>query len=1198
MGNKISREKESPVSHMRDVDVELQSSEPALVSSVSQTVPSAIQAQSQPAAPLETLFTTPSSSHQLASIANADIISIAKATYPNVQDQTAPSVGWTVYFKNQISEWKDRRRDLKQRKLMGKVRSSLADDNEKKYDWTFTQYCKFRGKKGAADSLATQEDSNTTYCCHSSTFLTRKKQNNINDEAQIEPSSDFPSAEAIVNTSSSIEMPITRSTDKPPFSGTDAVVTVPKESKAKKDHLQGLFEHCRNILRLRSGQDLSSQSMEYSQPKQARVFSDTDRRISVSVETWPSASTTQTSKKHNLRERFHQYCHKLRQRGASEFGSQSPTFSQSSQEVAASDADTTVSGSMEASPSHSTTQTSKILREICRQYCIKLRRGGALEIGSPSPTFSQFSQEIASSNADATVSGSMETSPTATKTSAQHFVRDLFSQCCIKLLRRAALKFGSQSPMFSHSSQEIAASDAVATVSGSTEPLSSSSITKASTKHRLRELFSQYCIKFRRHEALEFGSQSPMSSQSSQEIIVSDADATVSESMETRPLPLITKTSKNRKERFSQYSIKLRQRGELEFHAQSPTSSETSQKLSLGEPDSTVSGTVTNSRPLRQSNSINLPVETWMLIVTINKHSLKEIADYSRTSRFLRAIFWNTVSLKARLMIEAKFGCLGITNEVTLERNAYAILKAATPLSSGKALKPVKSIAVDGNMDSASFNNLRMYGLMENNFERMWTRAACEAGNFEVLNLLRDLEFTSYHSLHTAARSDDAYLCQILLENGYNVNDVTEDDERNTPLHVAARYGSLTVAKLLVDHGAEIQSCNIGGMTPLHEAVETSQIKIIRFLLSTLGPKHEFVKTTKTSIERLNAAGQNCLIGGRLFNNGKAITRRTIKKMNSRITPVMTALRIDCKASFSCFLEMASDDDEHLLMQMACEVGAIKCVEVLLARGAAVEPVESRFESLGFQSSSATVSSQKQLYTSVISKNDWTPLSIAIMNTQDKLAEFFVDIVGCSVNCSSKYGQTPFYIAAGEVGNVAMAKFLLSRNANWNIRQKVNQAYTSSRPGFSALHRAVQKKKFDAIRFLVDLWGPEWQVKQYQAHSLEIKQIKTSNLEPCARLPSCMDDDGSNPVHIAVQYLKFMRAMGGFDNLRSFTLYSNTLEDILRTLLSVRPDWVGACDKRCRTPYQLARRWLPTKPELEPALGRFRQILNVEAINI
>lgn len=54
-----------------------------------------------------------------------------------------------------------------------------------------------------------------------------------------------------------------------------------------------------------------------------------------------------------------------------------------------------------------------------------------------------------------------------------------------------------------------------------------------------------------------------------------------------------------------------------------------------------------------------------------------------------------------------------------------------------------------------------------------------------------------------------------------------------TPLHVAASQGSLSVAKCLIDAGADMRSLDEEQMTPLHFACMEGSLEVAKLLFET-----------------------------------------------------------------------------------------------------------------------------------------------------------------------------------------------------------------------------------------------------------------------------------------------------------------------------------------------------------------------------
>ena len=70
-----------------------------------------------------------------------------------------------------------------------------------------------------------------------------------------------------------------------------------------------------------------------------------------------------------------------------------------------------------------------------------------------------------------------------------------------------------------------------------------------------------------------------------------------------------------------------------------------------------------------------------------------------------------------------------------------------------------------------------------------------------------------------------------LLKHGMRVQHQSSADGA-TPLHRAAQIGSIEIAMVLLNHGADINSTNYLGQTPLHVALEKEFTDFAKFLIS------------------------------------------------------------------------------------------------------------------------------------------------------------------------------------------------------------------------------------------------------------------------------------------------------------------------------------------------------------------------------
>ncbi len=117
-----------------------------------------------------------------------------------------------------------------------------------------------------------------------------------------------------------------------------------------------------------------------------------------------------------------------------------------------------------------------------------------------------------------------------------------------------------------------------------------------------------------------------------------------------------------------------------------------------------------------------------------------------------------------------------------------------------------------------------------------------------------------YVALNTACMRNNETVVESLIKQGISINqyqNLESQDELNyTPLHVAVRYQSINVIKVLLQYGANIEAKNGVGQTPLHLAFymrrtlypSKNSLDIIDMLLSNLKKTNiNFVDSTGLS---------------------------------------------------------------------------------------------------------------------------------------------------------------------------------------------------------------------------------------------------------------------------------------------------------------------------------------------------------------
>ncbi|TDQ08333.1 ankyrin repeat domain-containing protein [Pedobacter metabolipauper] len=124
---------------------------------------------------------------------------------------------------------------------------------------------------------------------------------------------------------------------------------------------------------------------------------------------------------------------------------------------------------------------------------------------------------------------------------------------------------------------------------------------------------------------------------------------------------------------------------------------------------------------------------------------------------------------------------------------------------------------------------------------------ACALGSSEIVQqqILKDPE-----SIHTfsndgftplglAAYFGHEHIVELLIANGGEVNNPTNNGFNVFPIHSAVAARNFNITKMLIDAGAEVNVKQQAGFTPLHGAAQYGDIEIIILLLEHNANLHE-----------------------------------------------------------------------------------------------------------------------------------------------------------------------------------------------------------------------------------------------------------------------------------------------------------------------------------------------------------------------
>lgn len=300
--------------------------------------------------------------------------------------------------------------------------------------------------------------------------------------------------------------------------------------------------------------------------------------------------------------------------------------------------------------------------------------------------------------------------------------------------------------------------------------------------------------------------------------------------------------------------------------------------------------------------------------------------------------------------------------------------------------------------------------------ERPLTKAS-ESGNLEIVQYLLKTGKNSQETLNDALwalcdarpKPDTLKIAQLLLEYGAQVNSQA-GFYNTTPLHGAARNGSLELVKLLVSKGAKINAVDKEFSMPLAEAVQADNLEIAKFLL-----EHGADKTINHSDDEFQTAifkARSAKMAQLLIANGANVSESDKKGLSVLLHAVANYLDFDLlKVLLQNGADINARDDSGTtaLLRAAWypyERDDKNCVQFLLENGANANVANNQGE---------------------------TPLLVA--DRLDVLQALLAH--GADVNAQNEDGQTALiHIAKMDDPEGEKTKWLLEHGADVNIRDK------------------------------------------------------------------------------------------------------------------------------------------------------------------
>lgn len=291
---------------------------------------------------------------------------------------------------------------------------------------------------------------------------------------------------------------------------------------------------------------------------------------------------------------------------------------------------------------------------------------------------------------------------------------------------------------------------------------------------------------------------------------------------------------------------------------------------------------------------------------------------------------------------------------------------------------------------------------------------------------------TSLHHSAMYCRSLDSFAA--LITHGANVN--IQDLQGNTPLHVAARYGSLERTEYLAKRMKNVDIQNTEGRTALHCAAEQDQKKNCNLLLS-LGAD-------------LNAKDHsgNSLLDIVFKHHASSVFNMLVEKHHVDVN--MQDQNGHTMLDLILIHHTYWHDSQYLA----------KDIEQLILQGAKLNNQESQ-QSLVYR---AFWYGKYDLIRCLIVKdwdlcgNEFRIWCSAVQNHRFNMIDILIEKNKIDVNVKDDYGCTALHDCVEYSYHQEMVEYLVHRGAN--VNEKNND-------GNTPLHFAVLKNQWDAVKFLL-----------------------------------------------------------------------------------------------------------------------------------
>ena len=292
--------------------------------------------------------------------------------------------------------------------------------------------------------------------------------------------------------------------------------------------------------------------------------------------------------------------------------------------------------------------------------------------------------------------------------------------------------------------------------------------------------------------------------------------------------------------------------------------------------------------------------------------------------------------------------------------------------------------------------------------------------------------------LHKAARDGDDLVLELMLEEGVDV-DVRAADGR-TALHLIAENGNEAGARILLDHGANVNAVSYskgsnverkfgGGRTPMHWAAEYGQLGMVKLLVE---------------------AGADLAIQNA---SGRTVLQEAIRDGGDPVAKYLM------NAGAPLLLK---DDEGWTALHQAAHDGRTEIVEILLDNELDLEAVVADQNIWGWKHFGRA-----------------TPLILAVAGSRVQTTQYLMSR-GANIRAENIAGDQPIHIACW-CGSLPLVKILLDAGIDIEIRDSVHNE--------TPLLKAASTGKTDVVLYLLQKGADSNAKTQFGRNALVHSQL-------------------------------------------------------------------------------------------------------------